>query len=118
MSTNQELVDGPTLARVLTGAGVSVLVLNACRSAYTEPQPEPDTTAMSTTSSDSDPHTSTAASSTTTTGTSTTAGQYGNWCGERLEDPRPISPTSRGFGRRLPTRPHTSCRTRRRVGGA
>ena len=41
----QELVDGPTLARVLVEAGVPVLVLNACRSAYTDAAPHPpDTT--------------------------------------------------------------------------
>jgi tetratricopeptide (TPR) repeat protein len=33
---NQQLVDGPTLGRLLTSTGVPVLVLNACRSAYTE----------------------------------------------------------------------------------
>ena len=34
--SNQQLVDGQTLAGVLTAAGVAVLVLNACRSAYAE----------------------------------------------------------------------------------
>jgi tetratricopeptide (TPR) repeat protein len=38
---NQQLVDGPTLARLLTATGVPVLVLNACRSAYTEARDEP-----------------------------------------------------------------------------
>jgi tetratricopeptide (TPR) repeat protein len=33
---NQQLVDGPTLGRLLSGTGVPVLVLNACRSAYAE----------------------------------------------------------------------------------
>ncbi|HEV3288240.1 MAG TPA: ATP-binding protein, partial [Streptosporangiaceae bacterium] len=33
---NQQLVDGPTFGRLLVGTGVPVLVLNACRSAYTE----------------------------------------------------------------------------------
>ena len=33
---NQQLVDGPALGRLLTATGVPVLVLNACRSAYTE----------------------------------------------------------------------------------
>jgi tetratricopeptide (TPR) repeat protein len=33
---NQQLVDGPVLGRLLAGTGVPVLVLNACRSAYTE----------------------------------------------------------------------------------
>jgi tetratricopeptide (TPR) repeat protein len=39
--TNQQLADGPTLGRLLTAAGVPVLVLNACRSAFTEAQPHP-----------------------------------------------------------------------------
>ena len=34
--TNQQLVDGPALGRLLIATGVPVLVLNACRSAYTE----------------------------------------------------------------------------------
>ena len=38
---NQQLVDGPTLGRLLTEAGVPVLVLNACRSAYTEARDHP-----------------------------------------------------------------------------
>jgi tetratricopeptide (TPR) repeat protein len=38
---NQQLVDGPTLGRLLTGTGVPVLVLNACRSAYTEAHDKP-----------------------------------------------------------------------------
>jgi tetratricopeptide (TPR) repeat protein len=38
---NVQLVDGPTLGRLLTEAGVSVLVLNACRSAYAEARPQP-----------------------------------------------------------------------------
>jgi tetratricopeptide (TPR) repeat protein len=50
---NQQLVDGPTLGRLLASTGVPVLVLNACRSAYTEapdrpaaaPGPEPGGTA-------------------------------------------------------------------------
>jgi tetratricopeptide (TPR) repeat protein len=33
---NQQLVDGPALGRLLVETGVPVLVLNACRSAYTE----------------------------------------------------------------------------------
>ncbi|HEV3292625.1 MAG TPA: trypsin-like peptidase domain-containing protein, partial [Streptosporangiaceae bacterium] len=33
---NQQLADGPTLGRLLAATGVPVLVLNACRSAYTE----------------------------------------------------------------------------------
>lgn len=33
---NQQFVDGPTLGRLLASTGVPVLVLNACRSAYTE----------------------------------------------------------------------------------
>ena len=34
--TNQQLVDGPALGRLLIATGVPVLALNACRSAYTE----------------------------------------------------------------------------------
>jgi tetratricopeptide (TPR) repeat protein len=42
---NQQLVDGPTLGRLLSATGVPVLVLNACRSAYTEARDQPgDTT--------------------------------------------------------------------------
>ena len=39
--TNQQLVDGPTLGRLLIATGVPVLVLNACRSAYTEAPAHP-----------------------------------------------------------------------------
>src|SRR5262249_46353992 len=39
--TNQQLADGPTLGRLLKATGVPVLVLNACRSAYTEAPPRP-----------------------------------------------------------------------------
>jgi hypothetical protein len=38
---NQQLVDGPTLGQLLTSAQVPVLVLNACRSAYTEAPEHP-----------------------------------------------------------------------------
>jgi hypothetical protein len=38
---NQQLVDGPTLGRLLAATGVPVLVLNACRSAYTEVRDQP-----------------------------------------------------------------------------
>jgi tetratricopeptide (TPR) repeat protein len=38
---NQQLVGGPTLGRLLIAAGVPVLVLNACRSAYTEAREQP-----------------------------------------------------------------------------
>jgi tetratricopeptide (TPR) repeat protein len=38
---NQQLVDGPALGRLLTATGVPVLVLNACRSAYTEARDQP-----------------------------------------------------------------------------
>jgi tetratricopeptide (TPR) repeat protein len=38
---NQQLVDGPTLGRLLASTGVPVLVLNACRSAYTEASDRP-----------------------------------------------------------------------------
>src|ERR1035438_6093702 len=34
--SNQQLADGPALGRLLVATGVPVLVLNACRSAYTE----------------------------------------------------------------------------------
>src|SRR5262249_10179477 len=39
---NQCLVDGPPLGRLLTATGVPVLVLNACRSAYTEARSQPE----------------------------------------------------------------------------
>ena len=39
----QQLVDGPALGAVLAGAGVAVLVLNACRSAHADLAAEPDT---------------------------------------------------------------------------
>jgi len=39
--TNQQFADGPTLGRLLTATGVPVLVLNACRSAYTEAPSHP-----------------------------------------------------------------------------
>jgi tetratricopeptide (TPR) repeat protein len=42
---NQELVDGATLGRLLTETGVPVLVLNACRSAHTDPISGPATVA-------------------------------------------------------------------------
>ena len=38
---NQQLADGQTLGKLLTETGVPVLVLNACRSAYTEAREEP-----------------------------------------------------------------------------
>ena len=38
---NQQLADGPTLGRLLAATGVPVLVLNACRSAYTEARDRP-----------------------------------------------------------------------------
>jgi CHAT domain len=38
---NQQLVDGPTLGRLLTATEVPVLVLNACRSAHTEARGHP-----------------------------------------------------------------------------
>jgi tetratricopeptide (TPR) repeat protein len=38
---NQQLADGPTLGRLLADTGVPVLVLNACRSAYTESRDQP-----------------------------------------------------------------------------
>jgi tetratricopeptide (TPR) repeat protein len=44
LADNGELVDGGSLGKLLQDTGVSVLVLNACRSAHTEPAPVPDTT--------------------------------------------------------------------------
>lgn len=41
--SNQQLVDGPTLAGLLVDARVPVLVLNACRSAYAEAPHSPQT---------------------------------------------------------------------------
>ena len=38
---NAQLVDGPALANLLTGTGVSLLTLNACRSALAEPPTRP-----------------------------------------------------------------------------
>jgi tetratricopeptide (TPR) repeat protein len=38
---NRQLADGPTLGRLLTATGVPVLLLNACRSAYTEAPSRP-----------------------------------------------------------------------------
>ena len=38
---NQQLVDGPTLGRLLMAAGVPVLVLNTCRSDYAEARDQP-----------------------------------------------------------------------------
>jgi tetratricopeptide (TPR) repeat protein len=43
-TSNQELVDGPTLGALLAQTGVPVLVLNACRSAYAEAPTQPVTT--------------------------------------------------------------------------
>ena len=40
---NGELVDGTSLGQLLAATGVPVLVLNACRSAHTEPAEKPDT---------------------------------------------------------------------------
>ncbi len=42
---NQQLADGPTLGRLLADTGVPVLVLNACRSAYSEALSQPVGTA-------------------------------------------------------------------------
>jgi tetratricopeptide (TPR) repeat protein len=39
--SNQQLADGPTLGKLLTATGAPVLVLNACRSAFTEAQSRP-----------------------------------------------------------------------------
>ena len=39
----QQLVDGPALGAALAGAGVAVLVLNACRSAHADLATEPET---------------------------------------------------------------------------
>ncbi|HEX5716067.1 MAG TPA: CHAT domain-containing protein, partial [Thermoanaerobaculia bacterium] len=49
LESNGDLVDGISLGKLLATTGVSVLVLNACRSAHTEPAPAPDTVAT-------DPH--------------------------------------------------------------
>ncbi|MGB8643675.1 MAG: CHAT domain-containing protein [Anaerolineae bacterium] len=38
---NLELVDGPRLGRLLVQTGIPILVLNACRSAHSEPEPTP-----------------------------------------------------------------------------
>jgi tetratricopeptide (TPR) repeat protein len=46
-TTNQQLVDGPALARLLVRHRVPVLVLNACRSAFAEPQAAPEADAGS-----------------------------------------------------------------------
>jgi tetratricopeptide (TPR) repeat protein len=43
-SDNVQLVDGPTLGALLARTGVSVLVLNACRSAYAEAPSQPEET--------------------------------------------------------------------------
>jgi tetratricopeptide (TPR) repeat protein len=42
---NRQLADGPTLGRLLADTGVPVLVLNACRSAYSEALAQPAQTA-------------------------------------------------------------------------
>ena len=42
---SQQLVDGPALGGLLAGAGVPVLVLNACRSAHSDLVTEPETVA-------------------------------------------------------------------------
>src|SRR5262249_7490744 len=41
---NQQLVDGPALGRLLADTGVPVLMLNSCRSAYTEARDRPGDT--------------------------------------------------------------------------
>ncbi len=43
LEDNGELVDGTSLGQLLASTGVSVLVLNACRSAHTEPASTPST---------------------------------------------------------------------------
>jgi tetratricopeptide (TPR) repeat protein len=50
LNDNGEWVDGTSLGKLLRATGVSVLVLNACRSAHTEPAPAPDAEASA------DPH--------------------------------------------------------------
>ncbi|MFL6293828.1 MAG: CHAT domain-containing protein, partial [Thermoanaerobaculia bacterium] len=42
LDANGELIDGTSLGKLLAATGVSVLVLNACRSAHTEPAPAPE----------------------------------------------------------------------------
>jgi tetratricopeptide (TPR) repeat protein len=44
LEDNGELVDGTSLGQLLAATRVSILVLNACRSAHAEPAPAPDTT--------------------------------------------------------------------------
>jgi tetratricopeptide (TPR) repeat protein len=43
LDANGELIDGTSLGKLLAATGVSILVLNACRSAHTEPAPTPET---------------------------------------------------------------------------
>jgi hypothetical protein len=43
---NSQLIDGPTLGKLLVETGTPVLVLNACRSAYAEPRTAPAATAQ------------------------------------------------------------------------
>jgi hypothetical protein len=43
LEDNGELIDGTSLGQLLAATGVSVLVLNACRSAHTEPATKPST---------------------------------------------------------------------------
>lgn len=49
LDANGELIDGTSLGKLLAATGVPVLVLNACRSALTEPAPAPEAVAA-------DPH--------------------------------------------------------------
>lgn len=53
---NVQLVDGPTLGKLLVETHVSVLVLNACRSAHAEAPTQPEQTEQSATPTATDPH--------------------------------------------------------------
>jgi tetratricopeptide (TPR) repeat protein len=57
METNVELIDGPRLASLLVETSVSVLVLNACRSAHAEAPNKPETVHESQQGAPPDPHT-------------------------------------------------------------
>ncbi|MCY2952137.1 MAG: CHAT domain-containing protein, partial [Planctomycetota bacterium] len=54
---NVQLVDGPTLGRLLADTRVPILLLNSCRSAYADPPPTPSDTRSPTPATHPDPHT-------------------------------------------------------------
>jgi hypothetical protein len=56
LEDNGELVDGTSLGKILAVTGVSVLVLNACRSAHTEPAVAPDIASPTASEAAGDPH--------------------------------------------------------------